>query len=107
MSMMCEMPSRATFAMFSSFQIPPPTAIRPVTHVISIALFPSSGQSTPSRNCVAEIPELAPRPGRLEATDWKPALTSEVLILPNHSPLRPDAPLFHPPHLPPVQSPVD
>jgi hypothetical protein len=36
MSMMCVMPAWATFAIVSVTQIPPPTAILPVTQVISI-----------------------------------------------------------------------
>ena len=39
MSMMWVIPARATSAMFSGDQIPPPTAIRPVTHVISMRLI--------------------------------------------------------------------
>src|SRR5580658_2218105 len=39
MSMMCVIPARATFAMLSEFQIPPPTAIRSVNHVISIPVL--------------------------------------------------------------------
>src|ERR1035437_3734562 len=35
MSMTCVMPAFATFAMLSDVQIPPPTAIRSVNHVIS------------------------------------------------------------------------
>src|SRR5579862_3939554 len=36
------MPAFATRAMFSACQMPPPTAIRPVTHVMSIRKFPPS-----------------------------------------------------------------
>jgi hypothetical protein len=36
---MCVIPSRDTFAMLSADQIPPPTAIRSVTHVISIPIL--------------------------------------------------------------------
>src|SRR5579864_4033774 len=39
MSMMCVIPAFATFAMFSDVQIPPPTAIRSVNHVISIPVL--------------------------------------------------------------------
>src|SRR5271165_6793095 len=39
-SMMCVIPVRDTSAIFSAVQIPPPTAIRSVTHVMSI-LIPS------------------------------------------------------------------
>jgi hypothetical protein len=38
---MCVTPARATCAMLSAIQIPPPTAILPVTHVISILKFSS------------------------------------------------------------------
>src|ERR1700756_262965 len=38
MSMTWVIPSRATFPIFSEFQIPPPTAIRSVSQVISIRL---------------------------------------------------------------------
>src|SRR5215472_17998789 len=36
------MPDFATSAMFSACHMPPPTAIRPVTHVMSIRTFPPS-----------------------------------------------------------------
>src|SRR6478735_9615658 len=41
-SMTCVMPARDTAAMFSAVQIPPPTAIRPVTHLMSILKAPCS-----------------------------------------------------------------
>src|SRR5437868_14989385 len=46
MSMMCVTSTRATAAMFSAVQIPPPTAMRPVTHVISILKDPCSKGSS-------------------------------------------------------------
>src|SRR5208282_5081991 len=39
MSMMCVIPALATFAMLSDVQIPPPTAIRSVNHVMSIPVL--------------------------------------------------------------------
>src|ERR1700685_2997983 len=53
MSMMCVTPSRPTFAMFSAFQIPPPTAIRSVTQVISIR-FPYLAGPSEAGSCVAD-----------------------------------------------------
>jgi hypothetical protein len=41
MSMTCVIPASDTFAIFSAVQIPPPTAIRSVTHVMSIPTLSS------------------------------------------------------------------
>jgi hypothetical protein len=61
MSMICVIPARDTAAILSAFQIPPPTAIRSVTHVISIpTLRPMTRTARPaeifSGNSPARLP---------------------------------------------------
>src|SRR5271165_4087754 len=48
MSMTWVMPARATAAMFSADQMPPPSAIRPVTHVMSIPALPCPARAAPA-----------------------------------------------------------
>jgi hypothetical protein len=62
MSMMCEIPARATAAMLSAFQIPPPTAIRPVTHIMSIPTFLSPSENVSFQNLMERNVIAKPEP---------------------------------------------
>jgi hypothetical protein len=57
MSMMCVMPAWATFDIVSVTQIPPPTAILPVTQVISMMK-----SSLVCKICVAQLSKRYYRP---------------------------------------------
>src|ERR1700693_6263650 len=103
MSMMCVTPARATAVMFSAVQIPPPTAIRPVTHVISIPKVPFDSvpcvASSPIReergaslcNLVAAVLQVASKPScHLSEGDLRFSASGCHFIL------------RHPPHSPPA-----
>src|ERR1700688_666849 len=79
-SMMWVTPDRATVAMFSAVQIPPPTAIRPVTHVMSILEAPRSrgGSGTDRRvRVLVQLPKVADK--RSAACDQRLAAVAQLL----------------------------
>jgi len=80
MSMMWVTPARATAAMFSAFQIPPPTAMRPVTQVMSILKAPRNerGCATGRRVGVpAQLPKVADK--RSAASYQRLAVVAQLL----------------------------
>src|ERR1700680_3874334 len=84
MSMMCVTPARAIAAILFAVQIPPPTAIRSVTHVISILEVPSS-RALCNSGTPAHVPIWLLDPGLLNAgqrvpTNFPPAASRLTVV---------------------------
>jgi hypothetical protein len=72
--MMCVTPARATAAMLSAVQIPPPTAMRSVSHVMSIPILCRAG--SPARPHASTSADTFAPPETLPLVAKSPALVA-------------------------------